>query len=76
MAKQKPKLAAQILGIIQSLTSSLQNVPTLGSQFKPDVFMESARASLGDVEYTAAYQAGSQMSLDEAVAFTLKEIKR
>jgi len=75
MARQKPKLAAQILGIIQSLTSSLQKVPEYDSQYKPDIFIESARASLGDEEYTAAYQAGSRMSLDEAIAYTLKEIK-
>jgi predicted ATPase/class 3 adenylate cyclase len=75
MSKQKPELAAQILGIIQSLTTSLQIVPIYDPQYKPDVFMESARASLGNEEYTAAYQAGSQMSLDEAVAYTLKEIK-
>jgi tetratricopeptide (TPR) repeat protein len=37
-------------------------------------YVTSARAALGDEAYTAAYQAGKQMSLDEAVTYGFKEL--
>ena len=37
-------------------------------------FIRRARAALGDEAYTAAHEAGKQMSLDEAVAYALKEL--
>ena len=39
-------------------------------------YIETARVALGDEVYTAAYEAGKQMSFDEGVAFALKELEQ
>jgi hypothetical protein len=37
--------------------------------------IEDARTMLGEEAYTAAYEMGKQMSLDEAVSYCLKELQ-
>lgn len=39
-------------------------------------YIETARAALGEEAYGATYEAGKQMTLDEAVAYALKELEQ
>jgi len=43
-------------------------------QMETEEFKEITRATLGDEAYTAAYESGTQMSLEEAVEHALKEL--
>jgi hypothetical protein len=38
-------------------------------------FIASARVALGDDAYNAAYNAGKQMSLDEAISYAMRELQ-
>jgi predicted ATPase len=74
MARQRPELAAQYLGMAERVTSEIQKVSGSYIHYKTGKLFETVCATMGDEAYTAAYEAGKQMSLDEAVAFALKEL--
>ena len=74
MARGKPEFAAQFLGVVESLAPCAQRIPVYDCQYRPDRFIETARAALGDPAYTAAYESGKQLGLDQAVAYALKEL--
>lgn len=74
MSMEKPKLAAQLLGMAERVIPSGQKNPVSDSQFTYDQLIEDIRAALGEEAYTAAYDTGKQMSLNEAVAYALKEL--
>ena len=76
LARQKPKLAAQFLGMVEKFTTTAQRTLAYDSQYRPDDFIETTRATLGDEAYTAAYETGNQMNVDEAVAYALKELRQ
>ena len=75
IARQKPKLAAQFLGMVEKFTTTAQRTPAYDSHYRPDDFIETTRAILGEEAYTSAYEAGKQMNVDEAVAYALKELQ-
>jgi hypothetical protein len=53
----------------------VQKISISESQYKLDQLIKFARTALGDNAYTAAYRAGQQTSLDDAIAYTLKEFR-
>jgi non-specific serine/threonine protein kinase len=77
LAQNSPGKYAQLLGMANSISPALLTTTTIVSSFFinwTEQAMESARAALGDEAYNVAYEAGKQMSLDESVAYTLKEL--
>ena len=65
---------ARFLGMAEGAVPYIKNRMYLLFRTETEKFITRARAALGDEAYTAAHEAGKQMSLDEAVAYALKEL--
>jgi non-specific serine/threonine protein kinase len=65
---------ARMLGMAEVIMPNIQKLVLACVHTETGNFIAAARAALGDEAYTAAYEAGRQMSLDEAVSYTLKRL--
>ena len=65
---------ARILGSAEGLFPNIVKTNIPFSRTETEQYIKTAFVALGNEAYTAAYEAGKQMSLDEAVAFALKEL--
>jgi tetratricopeptide (TPR) repeat protein len=74
-AKEKPQVAIQILSFNEILS---QNLPHARDPIydKPyfDRFLSAARAKLNEAEFTAAWEIGMKMTVDEAIELALKTV--
>lgn len=66
---------ACLLGMAEGAVPDIQKMLVPFFRTETNKFIEMARAALGDEAYTAAWEAGRQMSLEEAVAYALKELQ-
>jgi tetratricopeptide (TPR) repeat protein len=64
-----------MLGMAERAAPMVRNylLPSFG--IETEKFIETTRAALGDEAYIAAYESGKQMSLEDAVAYALKELQ-
>jgi len=69
-----PENFVRLLGLAEGLFPNIVKMLIPFSRAETEQYIEIARAALGDEAYVAAYDAGKQMSLDEAVAYALKEL--
>jgi tetratricopeptide (TPR) repeat protein len=69
-----PENFARLLGLAEGLFPNIMKMLIPFSRTETEQYIETARAALGDDAYTAAYEAGKKMSLDEAVVYTFKEL--
>ena len=69
-----PEKFSLLLGLAEGLFPDILKTFVPFSRTETEQYIKTARAALGDEVYTAAYEAGKQMSLDEAVAYALKEL--
>ena len=65
----------QILGMAEALVPDIQGLVWPFIRTETVKSIETARAALGDEAYMAAYTTGHKMTLDEAVAYALKEME-
>ena len=65
----------RLLGAAEGAVPDINQRMFLLFRIETEKFIMSARATLGDGAYTATYEAGKQMSLDEAVAYALKMVE-
>lgn len=66
---------SQLLGIAEAFVPDIQKQTWSFVRKETEQNIKTARAVLGEEGYTAGYEAGKQMSLDEAVTFALKEME-
>lgn len=72
----QPESFAHLLGLAEGLIPEILTTLDHFSHIQTEQYIETVRKLLGDEIYTAAYEAGKQMSLDEGVAFALKELEQ
>jgi predicted ATPase/DNA-binding SARP family transcriptional activator/predicted negative regulator of RcsB-dependent stress response len=65
--------AARLIGAAESLYTPLRFEMSAVGRIKHDQTVEAIRAALGDETFTATYQEGGKMTLEEAVAFARSE---
>jgi predicted ATPase/class 3 adenylate cyclase len=65
---------ARLLGAAEAAVPDMKKKTFLLFHKETDQYVTSACGALGDAAYTTAYEVGKQMSLDEAVAYALKEL--
>jgi hypothetical protein len=73
--QEHPGKFVRLLGLAESLFPNIVKKFFPFSRTETEQCIETARAALGDEVYTTAYEAGKQMTLDEAVAYALKELE-
>jgi predicted ATPase/class 3 adenylate cyclase len=64
----------RLLGVAQGLFPNTLKTFLPFSRIETEQFIASAYAELGNDVYTAAYEAGKQMALDEAISYVMKEL--
>jgi hypothetical protein len=64
----------RLLGAAEAAVPDIKKKTFLLFNVETEKRVTNARAALGDEAYTAAHEAGKQMSLDEAVAYALREL--
>jgi predicted ATPase/class 3 adenylate cyclase len=64
-----------IFGAAESAVPDIQKMVMAYFRTETEQFIETAHGVLGEEAYTAAYNAGRQITLDEAVAYALKELR-
>ena len=64
-----------MLGAAEQALSKIRNILLPSFAIETEKFIETAKARLGDKAYTAAYRAGQQMSLNEAVTYALNQLQ-
>jgi tetratricopeptide (TPR) repeat protein len=67
---------ARLSGVAEAAAPDIEKKTFLLFGMETKKYVTSARAALGDEAYTAAYEAGKQMSLDEGVGYALKELEQ
>jgi hypothetical protein len=74
--KRKTQTAVQILAFAESLarSSAVHRDPIFDKPYF-DRYISAARAKLSEVEFTSAWEAGSKMTVDEAIEFALKAME-
>lgn len=65
---------ARLLGAAEAAAPDIKKRTYPLFDFETEKFIASARTALGGEAYTATYESGKQMSLEEAVAYALKEL--
>jgi tetratricopeptide (TPR) repeat protein len=77
LAKQgRFEIFARLLGVAQRIIPSFIDSYTPLSMTETMQSIAHAQSALGEDAYTAAYEAGKQMSLDEAISYALKELEQ
>ena len=74
LVQGSPEKFVRMVGVVDNADPDAQKTFLPFFQMETEKFKEIARATLGEEAYTAAYESGKQMSLDEAVAYALKEL--
>jgi predicted ATPase len=69
-----PEIFTRLMGVAEELFPNILRTYRLYSHRDTGQSIETARKTLGDEAYVAAYEAGKQTSLEEAVAYALKEL--
>jgi predicted ATPase/DNA-binding XRE family transcriptional regulator len=74
--EKKPDVAIQILGLNEILSQKLPHSrdPILDKPYF-DRFLSAARAKLSEAEFTAAWEIGMKMTVDEAIKLALKTME-
>ncbi len=72
-AQNQMERAARLIGAAESLYIPLRFEMSAAARTEHDQAVETTRAALGEDGFTAAYQEGSRMTLDEAIAYALEE---
>jgi predicted ATPase/class 3 adenylate cyclase len=67
---------ARLLGAAEGAAPEIKKKTFLLFNRETEKYVKSARAALGEETYTAAYEAGKQMSLDEGVVYAWKELRQ
>lgn len=75
VTQEQLKRAACLFSAAESLYTPLRFELSAKDRDEHDRSIVTARAALGDEAYTAAYEAGKQKSLDEAVTYALTELQ-
>jgi non-specific serine/threonine protein kinase len=73
VTQDKATLAARLFGAGEDLQKLIQFTTSPRERAEHDQAIAGARATLGEETFVAAYDEGQKMSLDEAVAYALKE---
>jgi predicted ATPase/class 3 adenylate cyclase len=76
LVQGSPEKFVRMLGVFERAYPEGVKTSLPFFQIETEKFIKNARAALGDEAYTAAYEAGQQMSIDEAVAYALKELQQ
>lgn len=71
-----PEKFARLLGLAEGLFPDILRTSIPFTRFETERYIKAAQAALGENVYADAYRAGQQMTLDEAVAFALKELEQ
>jgi predicted ATPase/class 3 adenylate cyclase len=74
LVQGSPEKFVRLLGVAKQAEPKIQNILLPSFGIETEKFIENARAALGDEAYTAAYEAGQKMNLEEAVLYALKEM--
>ena len=69
-----PEKFARLFGFAEKIFPDTSKVFMTPPRTEVEQYPEAARGALGEAAYTAAYESGKQLSLDEAVAYALKEL--
>ena len=72
-AQNQMERAARLIGAAESLYTPLRFEMSAVGRSEHDQAVEAIRAALGDETFTATYQEGGKMTLEEAVAFARSE---
>lgn len=70
-----PEKCARLIGMAERADPEHHKFIEPFFSAETEKFIVHARAALGDEAYNAAWEAGKQVGLDEAVAFALKELQ-
>ena len=70
-----PEKYIRMFGVAEKTVPNIQNRVTAFMRNDTEQFIETAQTALGEEAYTVAWEAGHQMSLNEAVAYALKELQ-
>jgi predicted ATPase len=70
-----PEKFTRLLGLAKGLFPEIIETFIPFSRTETKQYIETARATLGDEAYIAAYEAGKRMSLEEAVDYVLNELR-
>ncbi len=70
-----PQRTAQLAAVVEMLQNTTKNTLELGERRKFERVLEATRAALGEDSFATAWADGEKMTLEEAVAFALKESK-
>jgi hypothetical protein len=75
LVQGSPEKFVRMLGAAERTAPQIRYtlLPSFG--IETEKFIESAKATLGDAAYIAAYEVGQHMDFEEAVAFALKELQ-
>jgi hypothetical protein len=66
--------AAQLYGAAEALRQAMSSPLSPGDQAKQDLIINDLRSQLGEVDFSAAWNAGQAMLVEEAVAFALEGV--
>ena len=66
---------ARMLGMAEAAVPDIKKLLLPFFHAETEKFIEGARAALGDETYLAAWKAGMQTNLNEAIAYALKELQ-
>ena len=69
-----PEKFARFVGMAESVAPDIQKMLAPLFRSETEKFIQMARTELGDEAYAAAWEAGHQMSLQDAVAYALREL--
>ena len=72
-AQRQPDKAARLVGAAEKQIPSIRFELSPAERAEYDEATATARAALGEEAFTAAYEDGKSMTLDEAVAYALEE---
>jgi tetratricopeptide (TPR) repeat protein len=75
-AQGHPEKFVRLLGTAEAIFPDTLKLLYPFSLVETQQYIETAHTTLGDEAYNAAYEAGKQMTLDEAVALALKELEQ
>jgi predicted ATPase/DNA-binding XRE family transcriptional regulator len=72
----KPEIAAHLIGWANATRERIKNTRPRLEQADVDKIIAACLAKMGEVAFSAAYEAGRQMSLDDAVEYALRDTQK
>ncbi len=73
--QKQTQRAARLFGVLDTRFGLMKNTLSLAARDQYEQALADARAALGDDAFTAAWEAGRAMSLEQAVQYALEETK-